>query len=92
MKSANRVILVAIFSVILFSCVSTRNPVATSLPDNNKSYKVDYLFEHEGCKVYRFWDMGNYVYFTNCVGEVTSIANDSTSTRVTNIVRKNPIP
>ena len=55
-------------------------PVRQDLADNNKDYKVDYLFEHEGCKVYRFYDRGNYVYFTNCNGEAI-MKTDSTEVR-----------
>ncbi|MDD3891564.1 MAG: DUF4884 domain-containing protein, partial [Bacteroidales bacterium] len=35
-------------------------------------------------KVYKFYDSGHYVYFTNCRGDVTSIANDSVKTRIEN--------
>lgn len=44
-------------------------PLETIPSQNNETYTVQYLFEHEGCKVYRFYDKGNYVYFTNCRGE-----------------------
>lgn len=57
-------------------------PVAKQTPDNNQTYKVDYLFEHDGCKVYRFHDKGNWVYFTNCGQDVTAIKKDSTKVRV----------
>ncbi|MDU1889805.1 MAG: DUF4884 domain-containing protein [Dysgonomonas sp.] len=70
----------------LTSCFSER-PVARQVPGNNETYKVDYLFEHEGCKVYRFYDRGSYVYFTNCNGNVTAIASDSTKHRVETITR-----
>ena len=71
------------------ACGLTGRPIAKSAPENNPSYKVEYLFEHDGCKVYRFMDMGNYVYFTNCQGDVTSIENDSV--RIVNKVRKHPV-
>lgn len=61
-----------------------QQPISKSTPANNRSYDVDYLFEHEGCKVYRFNDMGRYIYFTNCSGDVTSVLNDSTQIRVLN--------
>ena len=51
------------------------------------SYEVSYLFEHDGVKVYRFMDMGNYVYFTT-KGDVTSIKNDSTKERTVTIYRE----
>lgn len=73
----------------LTACGLAGRPIAKSTPDNNPSYRVEYLFEHDGCKVYRFMDMGNYVYFTNCQGDVTSINNDSV--RIVNKVRKQPV-
>lgn len=80
--------LLCFFVVTFFySCALYRTPVESIKPHNNADYQVDYLFEHDGCKVYRFIDNGNYVYFTNCNGNVTSIENDSTETRVTTITR-----
>lgn len=73
----------------LTACSLAGRPIAQSAPDNNPSYKVEYLFEHDGCKVYRFMDMGNYVYFTNCQGDVTSIENDSI--RIVNKIRRQPV-
>ena len=83
----------SIWGIILFlalggsvSC-SYRYPIYTQEPGNNRTYTVDYLFEHDGCKVYRFHDMGHWVYFTNCQGEVIAIRNDSIRHRVRNSVR-----
>lgn len=78
---------IACLLLIMSSCF-TGKPVAKQVPGNNQTYQVDYLFEHDGCKVYRFYDRGNYVYFTNCGGDVTAIGNDSTATRVTNLGNK----
>ena len=78
-----------LFVLLLNSCGINR-PISTLNPSNNGTYEVDYLFEHDGCKVYRFQDMGRWVYFTNCSGDVTSFQNDSTRTRVTNTIRKSP--
>ncbi len=66
---------------LLQSCGSVRMPISTHVPENNKNYEVDFLFEYDGCRVYRFYDRGNYVYFTNCNGEVSSVVNDSTVIR-----------
>jgi len=84
MKNSN-LFLVGFF-ITLSSCY-TGIPITAEKPANNKTYEVEYLFEHEGCKVYRFHDHGNYVYFTNCEGTVTSIGQDSTETRVINPLR-----
>jgi hypothetical protein len=73
---------VSIFIIGLSSCAG---PIYSKPAENNQGYTVDYLFEHDGCKVYRFRDNGSYVYFTNCTGNVTSIARDST--RVETIVK-----
>lgn len=72
---------------LLFLCTMTFSscgiagiPIQNKAPQNNDSYTISYLFEHDRVKVYRFYDMGNYVYFTT-KGEVTSIKNDSTAQR-----------
>ena len=80
-------VLIAVFT-LFFSCKIIQIPVSSSTPVDNQTYQVDYLFEHEGCKVYRFLDHGQFVYFTNCNSDVTSIENDSIHTRVVNTVRK----
>ena len=66
-------------AITFFSC-SVGKPINRETSENNQTYKIDYLFEHEGCKVYRFRDKGNYVYFTNCNGEAIT-KNDSTEIR-----------
>ena len=61
---------------LFVSCV-TEKPLSSAPPANNETYSVEYLFEFEGTKVYRFRDMGNYVYFTRPAGTVTAICADS---------------
>ena len=73
---------------VLFSSCWVKKPVSREQPVNNKDYKVDYLFEYDGCKVYRFMDDGEYVYFTNCTGSVSSFKDDSTSAKVQTIVTR----
>ena len=60
--------LLYLLALLITSC-KVQQPLTSKPSENNKTYKVDYLFEHDGCKVYRFYDEGNYVYFTNCRGE-----------------------
>jgi hypothetical protein len=76
-------------ALMLTSCFVQR-PISEAPSANNKTYEVSYLFEHDGCKVYRFYDQGHWVYFTNCKGEVTSIKADSTASRVVNIIKTQP--
>ncbi len=59
-------------------------PLHTGSSANNDTYTVSYLFEHDGVKVYRFYDRGNYVYFTTR-GETTAIKNDSTHERTISV-------
>ena len=89
MKSLTNAFLFVLLAFISFSC-SSNKPISRLAPENNQTYKVDYLFEHGGCKVYRFTDHGHYVYFTNCTGEITSFENDSTKKPVTNVIKNNP--
>lgn len=84
MKNSVIILLLGISLLILPSC-TIGMPLAYIPADNNASYRVQYLFEHDGCKVYRFYDLGNYVYFTNCEGNTVAIKNDSTATYVQSI-------
>jgi len=81
MKTAIKITLILLVFSSIISCEIQR-PIVKMESDNNKTYKVEYLFKHDGCKVYRFRDQGHYIYFTNCNNGVTSIENDSTQTKV----------
>lgn len=64
--------------LLLSACIAP-SAISVSNAQNNADYTVSYLFEHDGCRVYRFYDAWShsYVYFTT-QGDVTSIPNDST--------------
>lgn len=68
--------------LISVSCMQL--PISSSEPVNNNTYVVDYLFEHDGCKVYRFYDRGRYVYFTKCDGSYSVFKPDSAQVNVIN--------
>ncbi len=77
------------FTMLIFaSCKPTQKPLSSIRAVNNGTYTVEYLFEHAGCKVYRFFDMGNYVYFTTCNGEAIS-KTDSTTIKNSTRINKN---
>lgn len=78
-----------LFGTAWFSSCGIERPLSQEAPVNNSTYNVEYLFEHDGCKVYRFRDKGHYIYFTNCQGDVTSIENDSV--RIVNKIRRQPV-
>lgn len=80
--------LIAMATIWAAASCSVQRPVSVAVPANNNSYKVEYLFEHEGCRVYRFEDGSRYVYFTNCQGEAIHVT-DSTTTRNTTRIIKN---
>lgn len=71
-----------ILMISLLGACAIQRPIEKTSADNNRSYDVEYLFEHDGCKVYRFKDRGDYIYFTNCGGDVTHVVNDSVQHRV----------
>ena len=59
-----RLLLLLPLAVSTAACVA--EPIATA-PTNNAEIQVDLLFEHDGCRVYRFRDIG-YHYFARCNG------------------------
>ena len=68
--------------LLLAGCVA-QHPISKVPASNNHYYNVEYLFEHDGCKVYRFMDNNCYVYFTTCNGEAMARADSSTTIRNT---------
>lgn len=58
---------VAIAIVIIFSLVgcSKREPEERA-ETSNQHYKVDRLFDFEGCVMYRFYDKTEWHYYVNC--------------------------
>lgn len=54
--------LVAAAAVVLAGC--GEKPVSTA-PTDNAAIKVERLFDHDGCTVYRFYDAGTR-YFVKC--------------------------
>lgn len=66
-----------------------QSPVSTKTAENNKDYNVAFLFEHDGCKVYRFRDHGEFIYFTSCNGETTKALTDTTGVRRMKVINKN---
>lgn len=78
----------AIALLTSLTACTIQQPLYSGPSENNDSYRVQYLFEHEGCKVYRFYDKGNYVYFTNCNGEAIAKTDSTTVTNRTQLAAK----
>lgn len=75
-----KLILIALVA-ILMSCQKEAQSSKTS-----GNYKVEFLFEVDGCKIYRFYD-GRTVYFSDCRGKIdeqhtTRTKNSNTTHRV----------
>lgn len=56
--------IVAASALLLSGCMKASETTNTV---GSGGVKVETLFTHEGCRVYRFYD-GRYVYFSNCQG------------------------
>lgn len=80
MKKKITFLLLTMSAILFYSCGSV--PLSQGPSYNNPTYDVSYLFEHEGVKVFRFYDRGNYVYFTQPTHDVYSVKDDSTRTSV----------
>lgn len=55
----------------------TYSPPLKSERTNNNQIQVDFLFENEGSKVYRFEDAGRRVYYVVPSGQVTEVHSES---------------
>ena len=54
---------------------------------------IEFLFEKDGCKMYRFSDSGRYIYWTNCEGKTQynytqSAGKSRTTKRVESVTSK----
>lgn len=82
--------LIPFIAILAFASCSISRPLRSEPSQNNDTYTVQYLFEHDGCKVYRFYDRGNYVYFTNCRGESMAVTDSSIIKTSTNLAASYP--
>jgi hypothetical protein len=55
-----------ILCLTLLGC--EKDPIGKS-PTNNPDVNVLFMFEHEGIKVYRFYDNGMAIYYTDARGK-----------------------
>ena len=66
---------VSLFLLVIFMS-SCANDAKESFQDGD--FEIEFLFEKDGCKVYRFYDGGRYVYWSNCSGRIQSDYYQST--------------
>ena len=75
MKTKLTLLIAIVFLSILSSCKKEAQSSTTS-----GNFKVEFLFEIDGCKVYRFYDGGYAKYFTTREGSVISTEKHGRST------------
>lgn len=83
--------LIFILGIILICCSCGGKGTIQSVTDNIDNFDVQKLFKKDKCTVYRFWDMGDAHYFTDCGETISSITEHhgkTQSTREENIQTK----
>lgn len=53
-----------ILIALLFMFIGCKKEGLSSEQTNNSNFRVELLFEHDGIKIYRFYDQSGYHYFT----------------------------
>ncbi len=60
-------ILLIVFAILFVSCKHEAQS-----EEQISDFKVEFLFDKDGCKMYRFKDGLRYIYWANCSGRVQS--------------------
>lgn len=79
-------------SATLSSGAGCAGPALEQRNTNNGAYVVDYLFTHDGCRVYRFKERGTSHYFVRCDGPAPSGATMSPQSCGKNCILEEVIP
>ena len=62
-----RIVVATLLALILTSCA--REGVGTEAHGN---FQAEELFTHKGCTIYRFYDAGRYIYYSDCSASMVS--------------------
>jgi hypothetical protein len=76
------IVTITLGAILFGAC--TNEPMSKEQLGKNDGFEVEYLFEKDGVKVYRFWDSGHYHYFTS-KGETISTQTTGKTTYSENI-------
>lgn len=76
-------LLTLVFSMFLTGCEKAGTQVQTDGAKHD--FDVQFLFETDGVKVYRFFDAGEYIYFTNANGKTSYVTGGKYSERKTSL-------
>lgn len=69
--------LLLLLSITLVGCI--HEPQSVEHTGKNDDFQVEYLFEKDGVKMYRFRDGGHYHYFTTVGETITEQQNGKTT-------------
>lgn len=72
-----RKILLLVSIISLVGCAN--EPMSVEVTGKDNKFVIEFLFEKDGVKMYRFYDDGRYHYFTTR-GEVTTIQTNDGET------------
>ena len=56
----------SIYILLFLGMTSCKGDAKNSIQDGD--FKIEFLFEKDGCKMYRFKDGSKYIYWSNCDG------------------------
>ena len=65
-----KILLLSLFTILFVSC--KKNSESKVYLGKDKDFEIEYLFEVDGVKMYRFTDSGRSHYFTNKGQTITS--------------------
>ena len=64
----NKLILPLLFLVLAIAATSCAKKSKAAERTEAEKYSVQFLFEHQGCRVYKFADLTLWHYYTDCRG------------------------
>ncbi len=85
LNKMKRLTLIGIILIGMFGCIN--EPQSTETVGKDGTVRIDFLFEKDGIKVYRFIDGGRFHYFTTN-GETTTEQTSGETTYDEHIQRK----
>lgn len=59
-----------LLAICITFCAGCLKPALQKAQTSNSNFTVHLLFEHDGVKVYRFYDNGEAIYYTDARGNV----------------------
>lgn len=70
-------LVIGLMAVIVYLTYKPALPAQEMKQSGN--FQVEMLFEHDGCKMYRFEDAGKYIYYSKCSSENNEDLSTQTS-------------